>query len=468
MSEITSRLSDFVSGLRLGDIPADVRERTTILVADSIGIAVRARHESAAYPPLVRAVRKLGFAEGRCAVLGDLDAYSPMAAAMINGTLIHSLDFDDTHAAGALHPSATTLAAALAAAEMESADGSDLVPAIIAGYEVLCRLSKALNPADHYDRGFHPTATCGAFGAAAAAARIMRLSPAQVADAFGIVLSQAAGSMQFLENGAWTKAFQVGHAASAGLLAATLARQGFRGASRAIEGTAGFLHAHAPNPNIDIAAAGLGQVWEAAEIAIKPYPACRFAHAAMDAIVSLRERHSLKLDDVLEITCGLSRKGIDLVGKPIEQKRAAATTVEGQFSMPFLAAVALAEGGMGWGSYDRWLQDHAIRQFMPHVSVVQDPEVEALFPRRFAGAVTMVLKTGETLHEFVSSPKGEPDNFVTSEEVWQKFQALVEPYIGESAAAAFEAIGDLEKIQASRILSLVRPAMEITRVGKLA
>ena len=165
--------------------------------------------------------------------------------------MIHSLDFDDTHARASLHTSAPIVPAALAAAEMAGVDGEELVPAIIAGYEIQTRLSMALGPADHYDRGFHPTATCGVFGAAAAAGKVFCLDADAMALAFGIALSQSAGSMQFLLDGAWTKRFHVGHAAMCGLMAATLAHEGFRGAADPFEGKAGFFHAYAPDPDPD-------------------------------------------------------------------------------------------------------------------------------------------------------------------------------------------------------------------------
>src|SRR5262249_39784342 len=148
-------------------------------------------------PSMIAAASRLGFTGGACTVIGDSAGYTPPGAAMLNGTLAHSLDFDDTHATGSLHPSAPIAPAAFAAAEMTGADGKALIAAIVAGYEVQIRLTLALDPAAHYDRGFHPTATCGAFGAAAAAGRLLGLDAEGQASAFGIVLSMAAGSMQF-------------------------------------------------------------------------------------------------------------------------------------------------------------------------------------------------------------------------------------------------------------------------------
>jgi 2-methylcitrate dehydratase PrpD len=456
VTDITAQLAQFTSGLTIDAIPAEVRERAGVLAVDSLGIAIRARHDVGLVEPLIRAIDNLGMAHGDSAVVGDAKTYSAMGAALLNGTLIHALDFDDTFAPGALHPSAPTLGAALVAAEREGASGADLVCGIVAGYEVLCRLARALGAADHYDRGFHPSATCGAFGATAAAARIMKLTPEQVADAFGIVLSMCAGSMQFLANGAWTKAFQVGNAGAVGLMAATMAREGYRGAAFAIEGDKGFLNSYAPAPVAAKAVAGLGEVWETLQIAIKPYPSCRFAHALMDGAIALASEHGFALEDVAAIDCGLSRKAIDLVGKPIEQKRLAATTVEGQFSAPFLVSVAIAEGGMGWESYSRQLDNPAVRACMQKVSVEQDPRIEALFPASFGGAIKITLADGRVLERVVEVPKGEPENFVSADDIRTKFFDLVHPYLGERTAALFETILNLENADVSAMLLATR------------
>ena len=205
MIAVTRELAEFTARTSYDALPAEVRERVKALVLDLVGIALRARNEAESTGPMVAAVRRLGMADGACTVIGDASGYAAPGAAMMNGTLAHSLDFDDTHAPGSLHPSAPIVPAAFAAAEMAGADGRAAIAAMVAGYEVQIRLSLALDPAAHYDRGFHPTATCGAFGAAAAVGRLLGLDPEGHANAFGIVLSMSAGSMQYLVNGAWTK-----------------------------------------------------------------------------------------------------------------------------------------------------------------------------------------------------------------------------------------------------------------------
>jgi 2-methylcitrate dehydratase PrpD len=435
-----------------------VRERVKWLVTDMVGIALRARYEAESTPALLAAVERLGLAHGSGSVIGDERGYSAPGAAMVNGTLAHSLDFDDTHASGSIHPSAPIVPAALAAAEMTKASGRDLVAGIVAGYEVQIRLSLALVPRDHYDRGFHPTATCGVFGAAAAAGRVLGLSADAIAHAFGIALSQAAGSMQFLVDGAWTKRSHVGQAAMNGLVAASLAREGFHGAVDAIEGKAGFLRAYAPNPVFENAVAGLGRVYETMAIAVKPYPACRYSHAAIDGLLELRAAHGLEWEDVEAVEIGLPRTGWKIIGDPEVDKQQPKNVVEGQFSMPFVAAVALREGAMQWDHYARHIRDPKTLALCKRIRAVVDPLAEAEFPRYMSGVVRLHARDA-TLEKFVRVAKGEPENFVTAAELRSKFDGLVGPYLSERrreelarALLALDQAGDV-----GAVLRLTRP-----------
>ena len=252
----------------------------------------------------------MGMAAGNSGVFGDAARYTPAGAALLNGALAHSLDFDDTHAAGSLHPGAPVIPAALAAGEMVGASGADVLAAIIAGYEVTCRVALALPAGEHYDRGYHPTATCGAFGAAAAAARVFGLDAERRRRRARHRAVQAAGSLQFLANGAWTKRFQVGWAATNGLMAATLAREGFKGASEALEGKHGFMRAYAPNPTPERAVQDLGHgvgtdEYRGEALSVLPLRPCRHrrgAGAARGELTSSRRRST-------RVTLGLPQSG---------------------------------------------------------------------------------------------------------------------------------------------------------------
>ena len=341
---VTAELSAFCANMRLEKLPPEVVNRARFLVLDLVGNIVRARHDAESTDSFVNTVRAMGMANGNFGVFGDNARYTPAGAAFLNGALAHSLDFDDTHAAGSLHPGAPVIPAALAAGEMVGASGADVLAGIIAGYEVTCRVALALPAGEHYDRGFHPTATCGAFGAAAAAARVFGLDADGVAGAMGTVLSQAAGSLQFLANGAWTKRSQVGWAAVNGLMAATLVREGFKGAADALEGKHGFMRAYAPNPTPERAIQDLGAVFELMNTAVKPYPSCRYGHAGIDAALALRAANDLLPEEITAIRLGLPKSGMLLVGAPAEKKANPLNVVDGQFSGPFVISAALATG----------------------------------------------------------------------------------------------------------------------------
>jgi len=458
MSSTTRDLADFVAGLTHDAVPGEVRERAKALVLDLVGISIRARHDAESTPAMVAAAGHLGLAPGACTVIGDATGYTPAGAAMLNGTLAHSLDFDDTHASGSLHPSAPIVPAAFAAAEMAGADGKAVLSAIVAGYEVQIRLSLALDPKAHYDRGFHPTATCGAFGAAAAAGRLLGLDTAGYLNAFGIVLSMSAGSMQFLVNGAWTKRSHVGHAAMCGVIAATLAREGYQGAADAIEGKWGFLHSYSPAADAAKVVDALGRRWETLKIAVKPFPSCRYSHAPLDGILALARTHGIKAEEVEEVTVGVPEPGWKIIGDPEPAKQSPKSVVDGQFSMAFCAAVALRTGNLVWDDYARHLGDPATLALCRKIRTRVDPRAQADFPAEMAGHVKIRTTRG-SFDTYVRVPKGEPANFLSAAELRAKFDGLAGPYLStrrlDELAAGVLALDQARDIGA--LLRLSRP-----------
>jgi 2-methylcitrate dehydratase PrpD len=450
MTKTTAILGAYVAGLSFDDLPAEVPARARNLMIDLVGSIVRAGHEADSTPSVVRMIERLGLgAPGAARVFGQERGYGPATAALLNGVLGHSLDFDDTHADSSLHPSAPVVPAALAAAEMAGATGAELLTAIVAGFEVCCRLGNALDPTSHYARGFHPTATAGTFGAAAAAGKLLGLDARGLESAFGVAASQAAGSLQFLVNGAWNKRYQVGAAAMNGLIAATLASEGFIGAADAIEGKHGFLHGYTDNARPDMATAGLGSVWETMKIGMKPYPSCRYTHAAIDGLIAMRTEHGWSSDDILGVTIGLHRNGIVLTGAPLEEKKRPQSVVDGQFSMPFTAAVALHQGSFGWDDY-RLLGDPAIETIAACIDVRQDSRLEGL--RHPFGAHVMV-RTGEGSHErMIPDPSGEPDSFPPQAQMEDKFMTLARPVLGNRASELYARLASLEDVTDMRHL----------------
>ncbi|MFM2278336.1 MAG: hypothetical protein RLZZ444_567 [Pseudomonadota bacterium] len=455
MTGITNDLARYVAELDYSDLPPDVPERASHLAIDLIGSIVRASKEADSTPSLLGMLKRLGMdGPGQSSVFGLGRRYSPATAALLNGALGHSLDFDDTHADSSLHPSAPVVPAAFAAAEMTGASGKELLAAIVAGYEVCCRLGNALDPTAHYARGFHPTATAGTFGAAAAAGKLLGLDAAGLASAFGVAASQAAGSLQFLVNGAWNKRYQVGAAAMNGLIAATLAREDFIGAADAIEGKHGLLVGYTDNARPDLATKELGQTYETMKIGMKPYPACRYTHAAVDGLLKLRQLHSWTAQDIQSVRVGLHQNGIVLTGAPLEEKRRPRSVVEGQFSMPFAAAVALYKGSFGWDDY-ALLANPDVEAIASRVTVERDERLEGL--RHPFGAIISVTTPGGVIEERIADPSGEPDTFPDRGAIEAKFMTLATPVLGNGASSLFmqlEALASVANISDFSVLSV--------------
>lgn len=444
MTPITATLAAFAADLNPRNLPPEVIARARSLTIDLIGSGIRAGHEADSTPSILAMLKRLGLdGEGQATVFGLKRRYTPAIAALLNGALGHSLDFDDTHADSSLHPSAPVVPAAFAAAEMTGASGEALLAAIVAGYEVCCRLGNALDPTAHYARGFHPTATAGTFGAAAAAGRLMGLDAQGIASAFGVAGSQAAGSLQFLVNGGWNKRWQVGAAAMNGLVAATLAAEGFLGASEAIEGKHGFLTGYTDNARPDMAVAGLGSIWETLKIGMKPYPSCRYTHAAIDGLLALCREKGWSADDILEVTIGLHRNGITLTGAPLAEKRRPQSVVDGQFSMPFTAAIALLRGRFGWDDYDL-LGNPEAEAIAARIDVRQDSRLEGL--RHPFGAHITVRSREGVIERHIPDPSGEPDTFPDAKAVEEKFMTLARPVLQNAASPLYERLSRLETL----------------------
>ncbi|UGV24236.1 MmgE/PrpD family protein [Rhodopseudomonas boonkerdii] len=442
MANETATLAAYVASLKFDDIPQEVLERAKCLILDYLGSTIRARSEAESTPSLLKMLETLSLdGKGGSTVFGDSKTWTPAVAALLNGALGHSLDFDDTHADSSLHPSAPVVPAAFAVGEMVDASGKDVLTAIVAGYEVCCRLGNALDPTSHYAKGFHPTATAGTYGAAAAAGKLFGLSKKQLISAFGVSGSQAAGSLQFLVNGAWNKRYQVGAAAMNGVIAATLARNAFIGATESVEGKHGLLVGYSDDAHPEKATADLGSVYETMKIGVKPYPSCRYTHAAIDTLIAMRREHNLTPEQVKRVEIGLHRNGITLTGDAAT-KRHPTSIVGGQFSMFFTGALALDQGSFGWDDYKR-LGDTAIDRLADRFDVVQDERLEG---KRHPFGARVSIHTEDGVHERIApDPSGEPDSFPDATAMQQKFLQLARPVLDKRADTFADAILTLEQ-----------------------
>ncbi len=375
MAEETATLAAYVADLKFADIPHEVLDRAKVLTLDFLGSAIRARRDAESTPSLLKMLGALALdGQGQSTVFGDAKTWTPAVAALLNGALGHSLDFDT-------------------------------------------------------------------YGAAAAAAKLFGLSKQQIIAAFGVSGSQAAGSLQFLVNGAWNKRYQVGAAAMNGVIAATLARNDFVGATESVEGQHGLLVGYSDNAHPDKVVAGLGEMYETMKIGVKPYPSCRYTHAALDALIAMRREHNLTPDQIKRVEIGLHRNGITLTGDAAT-KRHPTSIVGGQFSMFFTGAVALDQGRFGWDDYQR-LGDTAVDALADKFDVVQDDRLEIGRSHPFGARVSITTDDGvhERLH---ADPSGEPNSFPDAQAMAQKFLTLARPVLNGRADQFADAILSLE------------------------
>lgn len=347
------------------------------------------------------------------------------AAALAYGVAAHVLECDDTHQPSSTHPGAVVFATALPLAVELNATLADVARAVVVGYEVMCRLGEAAGPAEQYARGFHPTGTCGVFGAAATAATLLGLSQQQLATALGVAASFSSGSMAFLEGGGWSKLLNAGHAAAAGITVALLTESGYAGPNESIAGPHGFLVGHSGEQRLELLEAG-DQPSAIERTSVKAHGCCRYEQGPIDAILRLKAEHGFAADDVERVRIGMLSAGWGIVAEPLDAKRRPTTTVQSQFSMPFGAALAIARGRAAPADHSEAnLADPELHRVMDIVECYRDPDLDAEYPGRWPAVVQILLRDGTELEERVDFPKGDPENPLSDDELLDKFRALV-------------------------------------------
>lgn len=409
-------------------VPADVASSVGDRVLDIVGICI-----AAADLPTSKGVQAYALGQGGVSEAQAVGIATPLPAALaalVNGTLAHSLDYDDTHLPSVLHPSASVIPAALAAAEHAGADGEQLVRAIAVGLEVAVRLGMAGYDADlgnsvFFEHGQHATSITGAMGGAVAASLLYGADADGVLHALGITASMAAGIIEANRTGGTVKRLHCGIAAQSAVTAAQLVRRGFTGPPSVLEGRFGFFEAWLHGRWFPAAITDdLGQVWAVPGIFFKPYPANHFTHTTVDAGRALAAR-GVTPDRVERVTVAVATSTARTIGEPIEVKRAPDTGYQAQFSGPYAFAAGLIGGGglaTGLDDYtDALAQDPVRRALMAKVDVVGDPRCDAIFPHQFPAIVTVTTTDGETLVEEVLTNRGGPARPLSAEELGRKF-----------------------------------------------
>ncbi|HZV60370.1 MAG TPA: MmgE/PrpD family protein [Candidatus Eremiobacteraceae bacterium] len=431
MERLTRELAHFCHVLGPESLDGQIIERGKYLLLDYLGVAIRGSLSESSQP--VYRMLEHGNMAGPCSVIGTGLLTSPVCAALANGTASHSTELDDIHQGGSIHLGVVIFSTAIALSEVLPRISTDqFFCAVIAGYEVAARLAMAVQPKYHYEAGFHPTSTCGVFGAAVTAAKLLRLSEEQMLSAFGIAGSMSAGSLEFLADGAWTKRLHPGLAAQNGIQAAKLAAEGFRGPSTILEGRDGFLSSYSRRSKPELITKNLGKDFEILHTSVKPHACCRYMQSPIDAILFLATQHDIRFEQIARVEVAVLEAGWPLVCEPRTRKYAPTSIVDAQFSMPFGAAIALRFRDAGLEQFtNENFRAADIQSLMSKVVMIKDVRIEKNFPAEWPSNAKIVLEDGTIYEKFIRHPKGDPENPLSWEELASKFRSLAIPVLPE-------------------------------------
>jgi len=423
-TDATERLARFLTAMRDGDPGEPLLARASDLLLDHLAVCIQGMRL-----PWSKIVADYACAAGMqsgSVVYGYQYATAPLAA-LANGTIAHGIELDDTHDLSCSHPGAVVFSAALAVAQETGSTGREFLLAVIAGYEAMGRAGAALDP-DLMVRGLHPTALCGAFGACAAAAALMKLDADALQSAWGIALSMASGAMQFTQDpqGTMVKRLHGGWPAHNGIIAAQLAARGLTGPRGSLDGLRGFINIFSPAPNPERLTEDLGSAWVVQNISIKRYACCRLFHAMVDAIHESRTMHGWGPEDL---------ESIEVFGPRImsdgHMQYRPESVMSAQYSLPFSVAVALVRDPSDPRSFElSTLQDEAILKVADKVTARVDGDLEKFFPKKFPGGMQVTLKDGRRVSHQLLDSVGTPERPIDRQGIEQKFRALTNASIG--------------------------------------
>ncbi len=425
---LAQALGRFASDHTASGLASELHRDVVNRLVDLVGVAL-----AAAGDPTVDAVESTVASWGGAAqatVMSSGRRLPAPNAALVNGTLAHALDFDDTHLPSIVHPSSSIVPAALAVGEEMRANGRSLMTAVGIGLEVCLRLGmasydRAARNHVFFERGLHATSILGALGAAVAAACLYGLDAAQITSAIGIASSMGSGLLEANRTGGTVKRMHTGWAAHSGVAAAQLARNGLTGPPTVLEGRFGLLQAFSGDRwDAGVVTDDLGVRWEFPRVHYKPYPTNHFTHAGIDAALAARAR-GIDTDAIVRIELGVPEPTLRTIAEPADEKAAPRTGYAAKFSGPFTVASALSGGGgLGVGHDD--FTDVAVRdderlRLASVVTCVADEEASARFPEAFGGVLRIWTDAGLVFEQRVADSRGGPETPLAPGEVDHKF-----------------------------------------------
>lgn len=420
METYSETIGRFAGELKLADVPAAVVEKAKLVFLDTLGIALASSTMDFGLMA-INVARKLGGPKASL-LIGTSDRVAAANAVIANGTLAHGLDYDDTLEEAIVHTGCCAGITALAAGEEVGATGAAVLEAAIVGTEVLCKLG-LVAPGKFHARGFHPTAICSTFGAAAAAGKLYGLNLNQWVDAFGLCGSQSSGIIEYLADGTWTKRIHPGWSAHGGVIATLLAKEGFRGPAKVLEGTHGFFSAFGGKNDYDFEKIlELGQRWEIPRLTFKSYPCGSISHPYMDCALRIKQKHSPHPDQIKEVICQTAEGPVHRLWEPLANKQKPVSSYGAKFSLPYSIAVMLIRGRAGLEEFsESAIRDHELLALAAKVRYEVDPTID--YPRHFEGHVQVKMQDGHVFTEDQLHPRGGYEDPLPPEEIEAKFHA---------------------------------------------
>lgn len=401
MTTIAEALADFAIRSRPAGDTA-LQRRMEIYALDTLAVTLAGTVAPSSAPMMRVILSAAGKPEATVMAVGCVT--SAWDAALANGTFAHALELDDDHRVAVLHPGAVVVPAALAAAEAANASGATFLHALLIGYEVVCRVGEVFRGSQFY-HGLHPTALCGVFGAAAAAATAMNLKRDASVNALGIAGTQAFGLTEWRADGSWIKRLHPGRAAQSGVLAARLAQAGFTGPATIFEGEGGFFNAFSFGEPIDREAMtrGLGSGFRAFGTAIKPYPCCRFEHGAIDLAIEARNSGIVPAN-IEAASVRIYRT--DVLSYHHEPKN----VVDAQFNVPYAVAVALLRGHVGLTDFtEAAIVAPEVLALSRRITVTEDADYTAKYPAEYWVELTIKMRDASKCSFVSRCPSGDPE-----------------------------------------------------------
>lgn len=414
----TAALARFVAGTTFQRLPAEVVHEAKRIVLDTLGCALAGTRlaPEIAGPVLALAESLGGRPEATVWAAGMRT--SSAVAAFTNATLVHTIDYDDTHARALTHTSSVIVPAALALAERSGASGRDVIAALVAGYEATVRVGAAVMPT-HYQY-WHSTATNGTFGAAAVAGKLLGFDADRLDQALSIAADQAAGLISCIAFGDITKSAHSGFAALKGLLGAELLAHGAIGPRGLIEYERGYARAYSQDPKLEVITDGLGERYSILENAVKFFPSILASHTPITAVLRLVQQHNLRPEQIARVEERTYRTAATTFCNRDPQ-----TPLAARLSIPYCLAVAILDRAVGFPQFTpQRLADPAIRRLIERITVIADPALEPLYPEKFPAVVLIETTDGRVLRDEQYYPKGFPQDRLSDAELEDKFRTL--------------------------------------------